>query len=51
MDEIELRPVGRWYSEHLGVVGDPHQINVALTRAKFGLVIIGKKTLNVSGSI
>lgn len=41
-DEIEKEPDGAWMSEHVGFVGDPHQINVAITRAKEGLCIIGK---------
>ena len=43
-EEIERKPIGKWFSEHLGVVGDPHQINVALTRAKHGLIIVGEIT-------
>jgi hypothetical protein len=29
--------------KHLGILSDPHVLNVALTRAKFGLVIIGDR--------
>uniref|UniRef100_A0A3B5L3E9 RNB domain-containing protein n=1 Tax=Xiphophorus couchianus TaxID=32473 RepID=A0A3B5L3E9_9TELE len=51
-DEIEKKPDGAWMSEHVGFVGDPHQINVAITRAKEGLCIIGKDgtLLRLSGS-
>ncbi|XP_023182858.1 helicase with zinc finger domain 2 [Xiphophorus maculatus] len=50
-DEIEKEPDGAWMSEHVGFVGDPHQINVAITRAKEGLCIIGnQKLLRLSGS-
>ena len=40
--EIEEKPLRSWMSEHLGFVADEHQINVALTRAKHGLCIVGK---------
>jgi len=40
--KIEEMPPPKWRSEHIGSVGDPHQTNVALTRAKHGLVIIGE---------
>ena len=41
-NEIDLNPPKQWLSSHLGVVADPHQVNVALTRAKSGLIIIGE---------
>ncbi|XP_043992282.1 helicase with zinc finger domain 2-like [Gambusia affinis] len=44
-DEIEKEPDGAWMSEHVGFVDDPHQINVAITRAKEGLCIIGNQKL------
>jgi len=31
-----------WIREHLGFVTDRHQICVAITRAKHGLVIVGE---------
>ena len=34
----------RWKRENLGFLTDNHLINVALTRAKQGLIIIGKVT-------
>ena len=43
-EEIEPKPIGKWFTEHLGVVGNPHQIIVALTRAKYGLIIVGEIT-------
>ncbi|XP_014880212.1 helicase with zinc finger domain 2 [Poecilia latipinna] len=43
--EIEKEPDGAWMSKHVGFVGDPHQINVAITRAKEGLCIIGNQKL------
>nr|XP_020471411.1 helicase with zinc finger domain 2 isoform X2 [Monopterus albus] len=44
-DEIESEPDRAWLSKHLGFVGDPNQINVAITRAKEGLCIIGNREL------
>ncbi len=32
----------KWQYENLGFVTDRHQINVAITRSKYGLVIVGK---------
>ncbi|XP_023125815.2 helicase with zinc finger domain 2 [Amphiprion ocellaris] len=43
--EIVSEPDRAWLSKHLGFVGDPHQINVAITRAKEGLCIIGNQKL------
>lgn len=40
--QIDCEPDRRWLREYLGFVTDEHQINVALTRAKQGLCIIGK---------
>ena len=40
--QIDYEPSGAWLRENLGFVTDEHQINVALTRAKQGLCIIGK---------
>ena len=31
-----------WLEENLGFVTNIHQINVAITRSKYGLIIIGK---------
>ena len=31
-----------WLFKHIGFVTDDHQINVAITRAKLGLLIIGE---------
>ena len=30
-----------WLSRHLGFITDKHQINVAITRARHGLIIVG----------
>ncbi|CAH1785472.1 unnamed protein product [Owenia fusiformis] len=35
----------KWKSKHLGFIIDENQINVALTRARFGLIIIGNADL------
>lgn len=40
--QIDYEPTGRWLRENLGFVTDEHQMNVALTRAKQGLCIIGE---------
>ncbi|XP_068761024.1 3'-5' exoribonuclease HELZ2-like isoform X3 [Montipora capricornis] len=44
-DEIDLEPTQSWLQEHLGFLTDEHQMNVALTRARRGLCIIGNKHL------
>ena len=31
-----------WLLEHLGFLTDEHQLNVGITRSKYGLVIVGK---------
>ncbi|XP_041836471.1 helicase with zinc finger domain 2-like isoform X2 [Melanotaenia boesemani] len=43
--EIMPEPDRSWLSKHVGFVGDPNQINVAITRAKEGLCIIGNQKL------
>ncbi|XP_077865005.1 3'-5' exoribonuclease HELZ2-like [Saccoglossus kowalevskii] len=43
--EIEERPTKGWLKKNLGFVTDEHQINVALTRARKGLIIIGNANL------
>lgn len=39
---IEPYPTLGWCSQNLGFIRDPHQINVALTRARKGIIIIGR---------
>ena len=36
-----VQPDPSWLREHLGFLTDPHEINVGITRAKYGLIIIG----------
>lgn len=44
--EIEQNPSREWQTENLGFITDEHQINVALTRAKRGLFIIGERSID-----
>ncbi|KAG8567173.1 hypothetical protein GDO81_013523 [Engystomops pustulosus] len=44
-DELDSRPTYSWLRHHLGFLADPNQINVALTRAKEGLCILGKEEM------
>lgn len=39
---IEKHPTLGWCKQNLGFITDEHQINVALTRARRGLIIIGR---------
>ncbi|KAL5022258.1 hypothetical protein ScPMuIL_001413 [Solemya velum] len=43
--KIEERPTMGWVTQNLGFITDPHQINVALTRARKGIIIIGNANL------
>jgi superfamily I DNA and/or RNA helicase len=40
-EEIDPRPTLKWRGKHLGFITNEHQINVAITRSKKGLIIIG----------
>ena len=40
--QIDEKPSDGWKKKHLGFIIDEHQINVALTRAKKGLIIVGE---------
>ncbi|KAK3091346.1 hypothetical protein FSP39_019159 [Pinctada imbricata] len=42
---IEPKPSLGWCKQNLGFITDAHQINVALTRARKGLIIVGNKNL------
>ena len=37
-----VQPDRKWLRYTLGFVTDPHQVNVAITRAKQGLIIVGE---------
>ena len=41
-----VQPDRSWLLENLGFLTDPHQMNVGITRSKYGLIIIGKCNLN-----
>ncbi|XP_030838153.1 helicase with zinc finger domain 2-like [Strongylocentrotus purpuratus] len=41
-NEIDEKPSKGWQKRHLGLINDENQMNVALTRAKRGLIIVGK---------
>ena len=40
--EIEKSPSIGWCKRNMGFITDEHQINVALTRARLGLIILGR---------
>ncbi|KAK3609927.1 hypothetical protein CHS0354_036696 [Potamilus streckersoni] len=42
---IESNPTFGWCKQNLGFITDRHQINVALTRARKGIVIVGNRNL------
>ncbi|XP_056009193.1 helicase with zinc finger domain 2-like isoform X4 [Ostrea edulis] len=42
---IEPKPTHGWCIENLGFITDYHQVNVALTRARKGLILIGNEKL------
>uniref|UniRef100_A0ABM0MGU2 Helicase with zinc finger domain 2-like n=1 Tax=Saccoglossus kowalevskii TaxID=10224 RepID=A0ABM0MGU2_SACKO len=39
-NQIEEKPSRGWLLNHLGFITDEHQINVAITRAKLGLILV-----------
>lgn len=43
--DMDQRPTKSWLKKFLGFVVDPHQVNVAITRAQEGLCIIGDHLL------
>ncbi|XP_033737975.1 LOW QUALITY PROTEIN: helicase with zinc finger domain 2-like [Pecten maximus] len=43
--KIEHKPTLGWCKQNLGFITDEHQINVALSRARKGLIIIGNQNL------
>ncbi|CAC5384457.1 unnamed protein product [Mytilus coruscus] len=42
---IEPKPTLGWCKQNLGFITDEHQANVALTRARKGLIVVGNKQL------
>ena len=45
--EIERNPSIGWCKRNMGFIIDEHQMNVALTRARLGLIIVGKYAIYV----
>jgi len=41
-NKAAVQPDRPWITDHLGFITDRHQICVAITRAKHGLVIVGE---------
>ena len=41
-NEDHVQPDRSWLLENLGFLTDEHQINVGITRSKYGLIIVGK---------
>ena len=41
-NEKHVQPDRGWRLEHLGFLTDKHQLNVGITRSKYGLIIVGK---------
>ena len=37
-----VQPDKKWLRDNLGFLTDEHQVNVAITRAKQGLIIVGE---------
>ena len=37
-----IQPDRKWFNDNLGFLTDPHLFNVGITRAKHGLIILGK---------
>ena len=46
MQDIDEHPSRRYVSAALGFLTDKHQMNVAITRAKRGLIIVGRLPLS-----
>jgi superfamily I DNA and/or RNA helicase/exoribonuclease R len=44
-NEDHVQPDRSWLLENLGFLTDEHVINVGITRSKYGLIIVGNKTL------
>ena len=48
-DHDLVQPDHSWLRQHLGFLTDPHEINVGITRAKYGLIIIGMQVYYLNG--
>lgn len=49
--DVDQRPTKSWLKRFLGFLVDPHQVNVAITRAQEGLCLIGEGCLAGRGSM
>ena len=49
--KIEKNPTLGWCKHNLGFITDRNQVNVALTRARKGLVIVGKLFLSAKNFV
>ena len=45
-NEDRVQPDRSWLLENLGFLTSKHEINVGITRSKFGLIIVGKSLPN-----
>ena len=45
-NEHHVQPDRSWILENLGFLTDEHEINVGITRSKYGLIIVGRLSLN-----
>ncbi len=43
--DIDSKPTKGWRKKYLSFISDKNQVNVALTRARKGLIIVGNKNL------
>ena len=41
-NEDHVQPDRSWLLENLGFLTDEHEINVGITRSKYGLIIVGE---------
>ena len=45
-NEDHIQPDRSWLLQNLGFLTDQHEINVGITRSKYGLIIVGKTYKN-----
>ena len=50
-NEDHVQPDRSWLLENLGFVTDEHEINVGITRSKYGLIIVGKCVNNAQPDV